>query len=131
MPGRSERWGLGALRGPHLNTSDVSVVAPAASFFSRTDVFGEHADVERAGGLVLVDVLAVGLITLHEVTLHAAEAAGPFQPDQYRLGNYFAEILARATSTHMLSLYGLHTDAGHLHDTLSYTRMLLLATTPK
>ena len=84
--------------------SSVNVVAPATRFFGGANVFGEHADMERARRLVLVDVLAVGLIALHEVALDAAEAAGSFQPDQYRLGDHFAEILSCATSTHMLSL---------------------------
>ena len=84
--------------------STVTVVAPATRFFGGADVLGEHADVERARRLVLVDVLAVRLIALHEVALDAAEASRSFQPDQYRLGDHFAEILSRATSTHMLSL---------------------------
>ena len=85
LPERSARRGIGGLRGPRPTTSHITVVAPAAGFFGGANVFGEHADVERAGGLVLVDVLAVGLIALHEVTLHAAEAARSLQPDENRL----------------------------------------------
>ncbi len=89
------------------------LLVPAASrFLCAPDLLGEHADVQRAGWLVLVNVLTLGLITLNEVPLRPSEAIRSTQTDQHRLrylsrsenliGSTFS-ILRRAARGHGLA----------------------------
>jgi hypothetical protein len=75
-----------------------------AGFLGGADLVGEHPDVERARGLVLVDVLAVGLVALHEVTGRPAEATPPAQPDHHFFRHDITMKRSRSASAHKLSL---------------------------
>src|SRR5262249_36538801 len=54
------------LSGPSGAVGGVSLLAPLPRFLGRADLVSEEAHVERAGGLVLLDVLAVELVALDE-----------------------------------------------------------------
>ncbi len=85
-------------RNPYL------LLVPAASRFLRDpDLLGEHADVQRAGGLVLVNVLTVGLVTLNEISLRPSEAVRSTETDQHRFGDHLAPELPLVTSAHVIS----------------------------
>jgi hypothetical protein len=50
------------------------------------DLFREHARVQRAGRLVLVNVLTPGLVTLNEIPSLASEAVRSTEEDQHMFG---------------------------------------------
>jgi len=77
--------------------------APGAIRLRLADLVGEHPDVERAGGFVLVYVLTIGLVTLHEVAWRAPEAAPAAQTDLNRLRHDITGELTALSSTHALS----------------------------
>ncbi len=80
------------------------LLGPEASRFLRDpDLLGEHADVQRAGGLVLVNVLTVGLVTLNEISLRPSETVRSTQTDQHGFGYHLAPELPTATSAHVIS----------------------------
>src|SRR5262249_60742219 len=70
------------------------------------DLVREHRRGERAGGLVLVDVLAVCLVALHEVALRPPEPAGAPEPDLDGLGHDATPEFARSASAHVISSLG-------------------------
>src|SRR3989442_1220511 len=57
----------------------------------------------RAGRLVLVHVLTVGLIALHEMAWGPSEAAPPAQADLNRLRDHVTQELATLSPTHARS----------------------------
>src|SRR5439155_9012697 len=75
-------------------------VATDARFLERADLFAEHPDVERAGGLVLFDVLAFGLVALDEIALAATESSRPTKTDLDPFRDHLAPELSRSASAH-------------------------------
>src|SRR5262249_55230428 len=89
-------WGAGERARPLLGSL-------RARFLGGLDLVSEHRGGQRAGRLVFVDVLAIGLIALHEVALRSSESARPTQSDLNALGHDTAEILACSASAHVIS----------------------------
>src|SRR5262249_26171973 len=112
------RWsGRGSGRPPAPSTTSPSTdhaqAQRARSAVSRaagalglrlTDLVGEHPDVERAGRLVLVHVLAVGLIALYEIPGRAPKTAPPLQADLHGFRDDVTRELAALSPTHAHSL---------------------------
>ena len=87
--------------------ANLLLVPAAPRFFRGLDLLGEHADVQRAGWLVLVHVLTVGLVTLNEISSEPSEAVRSTETDQHRFGYHLAPKLPRVTSAHVISsMYG-------------------------
>src|SRR5947209_19242821 len=99
----SRRWGSGLAedrRGPQRRLA----VAVSARLLRGSDLVGEHVDVKRAGRLVLIDVLAIELITLDEIPSGSSEPARPAQPDLDSLLDHMAPEISHSGSTHDISL---------------------------
>src|SRR5262249_684227 len=63
----------------------------------------EHPDVERAGRLVLLDVLAVILVALDEIPLAPAEPSRPTKTDLHLFRDHLTPEFPRSASAHPVS----------------------------
>ena len=86
------------------SSANLLLVTAASSFLRDPDLLGEHTDVQRAGWLVLVNVLTVGLVTLNEISSGASKAVRSTETDQDHFGYHLASKLPRVTSAHVISL---------------------------
>src|ERR1700758_3775073 len=71
----------------------LMLVTPAPRGRDGLDLLREHADVQRAGGFVRVDVLAFGLVALHDMSALGIEAGRSPETDQHTLGYHRAPEL--------------------------------------
>jgi len=85
------------------SSANLLLVTAASRFLRDPDLLGEHTDVQRAGWLVLVNVLTVGLVTLNEISSGASKAVRSTETDQDHFGYHPAPELPRVTSAHVIS----------------------------
>src|SRR6266403_209145 len=89
------------------------LAASAARFLGGLDLVGEESRVQRAGRLVFLDVLTLGLVALHEVPLDAAESPRPFETDHHGLRHHGTPELTCTASAHVLGFSFLADSASH------------------
>lgn len=84
-----------------LQESLLTLAAP--HFLRPPDLLCEHADVQRAGRLILVNILTFGLVALNEILAAPSETVRSTETDQNRFGYYLAPELPPLTSAHVIS----------------------------
>src|SRR5512143_3280164 len=79
------------------------LVAPAPRGRDGLDLLREQAEVQRAGGLVRVDVLTFALVALHDMSSLRLEAVRSTEADQHTLGYHRAPELPPGLPAHLSS----------------------------
>jgi len=82
-------------------SEELRVPAPPR-FLCHPDLLGEHADVQRAGWLVLVNVLTVGLVALNDISRGLSEPVRSMETDPDRFRYHLAHELPRTISAHVI-----------------------------
>jgi len=95
--------GVGTIWAQSRSDPNLLLVPAPSRFLRDPDLLREHVDVQRAGWLVLVNVLTVGLVALNEISLRPSEAVRSTETDQDPFGYHLAPELPPATSAHVIS----------------------------
>src|SRR5262249_30024827 len=90
-------------RGGHSNCGNrwsVALATGRPDRLGRPDLLGEHPHVERTRGRVRIDVLALRLVALDEVSGRARQVLRARQPDHHGLGHDGTPELTRTGRAH-------------------------------
>ena len=93
--------------------SEELPVPATPRFVCRPDLLREHADVERAGWLVLVNVLTVGLVALNEIFRGLSEPVRSMETDPDRFRYHLAQELPCTIPSHAIRFLH-HPPAGQI-----------------
>ena len=86
---------------PEARSDELRVPAPPC-FVCHPGLLREHADVQRAGWLVLVNVLTVDLVAQNEIFRGLSEPVRSMETNPDRFRYHLAQELPRTIPTHVI-----------------------------